>query len=202
MEIDELDFNGTWTFRSFFNDLQNPEEPLYMGPWALPAQLEVEPNRGSMIKATLKFATGIALNVTGWSTPYCESEPSSIGRTTQQSTPSGVILRAEGAGAIYELRGFAVTPTSIVGTVRCRTGDLARRADGTIGPFILFRACDCQALDMMQRSAVQGDSKVQPREERSSNVRAKAIRWISGFGRGERVVSRRTYAPLHGQRPG
>src|SRR5262245_50309419 len=123
MEIDELDFTGTWTFKSFFNDLGNPEEPLYMGPWALPAQLEVAPNRGSMIKATLTFDTGTVLDVCGWTTPYCESEQASAGSRKQQSTPSGLILHAQGGGAVYELRGFAVTPTSIVGTVRCRSGD-------------------------------------------------------------------------------
>ena len=156
MEIDELDFNGTWAFRSFFNDLLDPEEPLYMGPWAAPGQLEIEPNRGMMIKGSLRFDTGTTLSVSGWTTPYCEGVPSYAGSPRQQATPSGIILHAEGAGAVYELRGFAVAPNSIVGTLRCRRGDLARRADGTIGPFSLFQTCTCQAYDVVQRSVLDG----------------------------------------------
>ena len=201
MEIGDLDFNGTWTFRSFFNDLRNPEEPLYMGPWAQPAQLEVAPATGSMIKATLSFGTGTVLNVSGWTTPYCESEPSSAGSPKQQATPSGLILYAEGGGAVYELRGFAVTPTSIVGTVRCRTGDLARHADGTIGPFILFRACGCQVRDPVRSSVPQLETPA-PDREWPGKVRAKAIRWISDLRRRDRVAGRRTRGPLLEHRHG
>ena len=187
MDIRELDFNGTWAFRSFFNDLQNPEEPLYMGPWAAPAQLEVSPNRGLMIKGTLQFASGPALNVTGWTTPCSESAPASAGSPGQQSTPSGLILYAEGAGAVYELRGFAVTPTSIVGTVRCRTGDLTRRADGTVGPFILFRDSDCQAMGLTQAPAVPGNSRFRADAGRPKIVRTRAI--LRSFLVGDHPIS-------------
>ena len=103
---------------------------------------------------------------------------------------------------VEKLRGFAVTPTSIVGTVRCRTGDLARRADGTIGPFILFQACGCQIADKAQSSAPHADVADQDREQRSGNVRAKALRWISDLRRGDRVVNRPTGVLQFGQTRG
>ena len=136
MEQDELILDGKWSYRSFYNDLLEPSEPLYMQPWAPAAELTAQSSLGRAITATMRFDSGIVLDVAGWTTAPIPAAPAEAGLPT----PPGVILRAHGCGATYELRGFLAGPKLIVGTVRCLHGDLAKRPDGALGPFVMLRS--------------------------------------------------------------
>ena len=133
MEQDELILDGKWCYRSFYNDLQQPDEPIYMQAWAPRGELTARATLGGQIAATLRFGSGVVLDVTGWTTTRV------AGVAAQPGTPAGVMLKAEGCGARYELRGFMAASKVIVGTVRCMSGDLRNRPDGTLGPFVLLQ---------------------------------------------------------------
>ena len=134
MQQDELMFDGKWSYRSFYNDVQQPDEPMFMEAWAPRGELTARSTLGRQIAATLRFGSGVVLEVDGWTTPGV------AGVEAQPATPAGVMLEAEGCGAKYELRGFMAAPKVIVGTVRCVRGDLRRRPDGTVGPFVLLQS--------------------------------------------------------------
>ena len=140
MDQDELILDGKWSYRSFYNDMQEPREPLYMEPWAPLAEITARSTLGRQITATMRFASGIVLDVAGWTTARISRTTLGTAGPSELPTPPGVILRANGCGATYELRGFLAVPKIIVGTVRCLHGDLGRLPDGTIGPFVMLQA--------------------------------------------------------------
>jgi hypothetical protein len=121
------ELTGIWTYQSFHSE-PNPV------PWAKSATLEVKTDQSGKVTGMLKLAPGAVLTITGHMTPAVPSADPA------RQIPEGIVLTGEGLGSVNRILGFFVPGSDhIVGTVICDKGDPAHQADGTWGPFILFR---------------------------------------------------------------
>jgi hypothetical protein len=122
--------NGKWSYRSFRGGA-NDTPPEIVVPWTPPGELDVKTDGSGKVTGTLTFGPGAALAITGAVTPA----------DAARHIPEGVELTGEGGSAVYKVRGFFIAGSDhIIGTVVAEKNDLARQADGTSGPFVLFPA--------------------------------------------------------------
>jgi hypothetical protein len=127
---------GQYLYQSFRNGPIVVDDGEVVGlsilaqPWAPVGTLDVKTDtvEGDVF-GTLTFRPGIALKVTGKISPATPQLPASLE------------LMGEGHGAIYQIKGWLVSDDNhVVGSVLCLAGDLAGQPNGTVGPFVLFRA--------------------------------------------------------------
>lgn len=142
--------NGEWSYRSFRGGA-NDTPPEILVPWAPPGELDVKTDDSGKVTGTLTFAPGVALAITGAVTSG----------DAARHIPEGVELTGEGLSAVYKVHGFFITGSDhIVGTVVAEKNDLARQADGTSGPFVLFPA------------------RSEPRQSKLTYLSGYAVRWF------------------------